>query len=138
MKSVAPLAERTLWFRKRLKSLSDPDAAGSLVNFVTEGYNASEEIDGSGANGTALWIKAEYENDDGSWSIATFFIDGVATLMSQVYLTVHPDDVTYPTVAVLTFNWPNTPGVIYRLTVTFEKDNYEDRETWVGYYQVQD
>jgi hypothetical protein len=135
---TSPLGERTLWAEKRRKNLADPDAQGQLVDWVEEGYTvAGAALDGSGANGATIYVTFEYEGDAGQWVIATFFIAGVATLMDAVPLRLHPDPDEFPTVAVLSVNFPDVPGVVYRATITFDQPNYEDREPYVLYYQVQ-
>lgn len=137
---TTPLGERTIWAEKRLKNLADPTAEGELVDWVAAGYAASDDLDGGVAGGEEIYVTIEYESDAGTYAIATLFIGGVATVMNQVPLRLHPSaaqDNDFRYAAILSINFPNIAGVVYRATVTFEKPDYEDREPCVKFYQVQ-
>lgn len=109
--------EQTVWRRKRVKDLSDPEAA-PFVDFVdlygsTPGTLINDPVKGAFA----------YSLYDADGNYANVKHDGEWKEASGLYLKTHPVPEDNVNVALITFLWPTTPGVYTQETKYWKSDD---------------
>lgn len=113
-----------------LINLTNPSApATSILNWITAGYTDGQSLTGldSGLQNTlpslTLTVKSMTDNTFG-----TIWQGGVAVTANRVPFIIRS---VAPTVPMIDFNVPRTPGTVYRFTFDFKKPTGEQKSlTW--------